>query len=390
MNKNQREFTPMLRLKPENYEVVKDLLRKWIFLEIEAIHRGKIIGDVFVDNMSKPSFALVWDYGHNFYIIKDHTSNLTNKSLDTLNTLMQGLRKNPDILDYYIHYYPLELEEELTQGLSGKYPRKIFRNHYFFGKKNILPINVPDDFDLVKVDASIIENGSLINIDKIRDWINDTWKGPKDFVSNGFGYCLIKDNHIVSWCLADYVVDSRCEIGVETDEDYQRQGLATIVVSSCINHCLMSGIERIGWDCFKTNIGSIKLAEKVGFKLYQEYPVLFGWYNGFDNFLVHAYYFYEIGDFKTSSNYYKKAFERLESYDIEATYSKIMNRKNQNWFYFNAARAFANDGQVNEALQQLYKAVESGFPKKSIENEPAFENLRTTIGYKELIRESQC
>ena len=385
MNKKERKFAPVTRLKPENYEVVKEFLNKMeMFLQIEAIITGQAIGDVFVDDINKPTFALVWDYGHNFYIIKDHSSNLGDKVFNTFNTLFQSLRRNADILDYYIHYFPLELEDELTQGLSGKYPRKIFRYHYFFGETNILPINIPDGFELVKVDASIIENGSLINIDKIRDWINDTWKGLQDFVSNGFGYCLMKENHIVSWCLADYVVDSRCEIGIETDEDYRRQGLATIVVSACINHCLQNGIERIGWDCLKTNIGSIKLAEKVGFKLYQEYPVLFGWYNSFDNFLVHAYYFYETGDFKTSSSYYKKAFERLESYDIEATYSKIMNHMNRNWFYYNAARAFANDGEINEALQHIYKAVESGLPKKRIENEPAFEKLRTITGYKEL------
>ena len=36
---------------------------------------------------------------------------------------------------------------------------------------------------------------------------------------------------------------------------------------------------------------------------------------------------------------------------------------NRNWFYYNAARAFANDGEINEALQHIYRAVESGLPK---------------------------
>jgi hypothetical protein len=113
----KEELAPAIRLKPENYGVVEKLLNKMdMFLQVEAIITGKAVGDVFVDGLNEPSFALVWDYGHNLA----HA------------TLFQSLRRNADILDYYLHYHPLALEDELTKGLRGKYPRKIFRNHYFF------------------------------------------------------------------------------------------------------------------------------------------------------------------------------------------------------------------------------------------------------------------
>jgi ATP/maltotriose-dependent transcriptional regulator MalT len=62
-----------------------------------------------------------------------------------------------------------------------------------------------------------------------------------------------------------------------------------------------------------------------------------------------------------------------------------MNHQNRSWFYFNAARSFANDGQVDEALRHFRKAVEDGFPRKWIEDEPAFAGLRTAKEYTETI-----
>lgn len=132
----KEELAPAIRLKPENYGVVEKLLNKMdMFLQVEAIITGKAVGDVFVDGLNEPSFALVWDYGHNFYLVNDHLSDfdrIKNKVFGTFATLFQSLRRNADILDYYLHYHPLALEDELTKGLRGKYPRKIFRNHYFF------------------------------------------------------------------------------------------------------------------------------------------------------------------------------------------------------------------------------------------------------------------
>ena len=45
-------------------------------LQVEAIITGKAVGDVLVDDLNEPSLALVWDYGHNFYLVSDHARNL--------------------------------------------------------------------------------------------------------------------------------------------------------------------------------------------------------------------------------------------------------------------------------------------------------------------------
>lgn len=76
MNKKEG-LAPVTRLKPENYGVVEKLLNKMdMSLQVEAIITGKAVGDVFVDDLNEPSFALLLDYGHNFYLVSDHARNL--------------------------------------------------------------------------------------------------------------------------------------------------------------------------------------------------------------------------------------------------------------------------------------------------------------------------
>lgn len=147
---------------------------------------------------------------------------------------------------------------------------------------------------------------------------------------------------------------NKCEIGIETDEEYRKNGFATIVVSVCIKYCMENNIDHIGWHCFESNIGSQKTAEKVGFTLCKEYKPLFGWYNSFDNFLVHAYDYY--------------------------------TNKNKYWFYFNAARANAYINNIDLAYDKLKKSIEMSLSDKNmIINDDAFKKLINLNDFYELI-----
>jgi hypothetical protein len=60
-------------------------------------------------------------------------------------------------------------------------------------------------------------------------------------------------------------------MGVATDSDFRRQGLATIVIAAAVEHGLAKGFTHIGWHCFSSNTGSIAVAKKVGFAEAREY-----------------------------------------------------------------------------------------------------------------------
>lgn len=119
MNKKEG-LAPVTRLKPENYGVVEKLLNKMdMSLQVEAIITGKAVGDVFVDDLNEPSFALLLDYGHNFYLVSDHARNLNRLNDKVFSTcyLVSKLTEKRGYSGLLYSLSPPSLEDELTKGL---------------------------------------------------------------------------------------------------------------------------------------------------------------------------------------------------------------------------------------------------------------------------------
>jgi hypothetical protein len=107
-------------LKPENYGVVEKLLNKMdMSLQVEAIITGKAVGDVLVDDLNEPSFALLLDYGHNFYLVSDHARNLNRLNDKVFSTcyLVSKLTEKRGYSGLLYSLSPPSLEDELTKGL---------------------------------------------------------------------------------------------------------------------------------------------------------------------------------------------------------------------------------------------------------------------------------
>jgi RimJ/RimL family protein N-acetyltransferase len=97
----------------------------------------------------------------------------------------------------------------------------------------------------------------------------------EDFVAKNFGICLVYADEIVSWCLSEYNLGPRCEVGIETVAAYRRRGLGTLVARALVEHALAHGYSQIGWDCWADNRPSAATAQKAGFRKVSDYPVYF-------------------------------------------------------------------------------------------------------------------
>ena len=110
------------------------------------------------------------------------------------------------------------------------------------------------------------------------DEIKDIIASVDEFLRRKFaGYCLVyRDKEVASWCLS-FMYGSSCEFTVQTVEEYQQKGFGTLTTSALIDYCLSRNFKSIGWHCGKENVPSMKLAEKVGFKMTDnEYSWIYG------------------------------------------------------------------------------------------------------------------
>lgn len=152
--------------------------------------------------------------------------------------------------------------------LLGREPIVAERLIYVFDQACVeYPVALPDGYVLRSVAAVLNECRALRNLDVLHAWIASDWNSTAEFLTSGFGCCVVHGDAIASWSLSDCVSGTRCEIGIETDPAYRRHGLATIAASAAVAQALERGHGCVGWHCWAGNAGSRRVAERVGFRL---------------------------------------------------------------------------------------------------------------------------
>ncbi|WP_025717513.1 GNAT family N-acetyltransferase [Paenibacillus sp. 1-18] len=92
------------------------------------------------------------------------------------------------------------------------------------------------------------------------------WNNYNDFMKNGIGFTIFSENdHPASTAFAAFIIDDQLEIGIETCERNQGSGFGSIVCTELIDYCMANGYKPV-WSCHSGNIGSRKLAHKLGFE----------------------------------------------------------------------------------------------------------------------------
>ena len=135
--------------------------------------------------------------------------------------------------------------------------------------------SIPSGFSVRQIDFELLATDRLRGIEILRNEIQTGWYSVEDFLHTGFGYCLLRENEIVTWCTAEYVSAGKCGVGIETAVEHMRRGFATITASAFVEHALEQGLTP-HWDSWKMNLPSVAVAHKVGFRLISEYAVFTG------------------------------------------------------------------------------------------------------------------
>jgi RimJ/RimL family protein N-acetyltransferase len=119
---------------------------------------------------------------------------------------------------------------------------------------------------LLPIDRALLSSPALANIEHIRSEIQSMWPSEERFSTHGFGWAAAVENQLVCWCTAEYLSADRCGIGIATVPEFERRGVATATAAQFVREASQRGMTPY-WECRADNIGSIRVAEKLGFEL---------------------------------------------------------------------------------------------------------------------------
>lgn len=321
----------MYRIRPnENQKlrpVFADLAK--IHLNVTAVLNGTCPGEVYVDNMTNPRTAYLIS-GDGYYL----AGAADNQAFNTaLNTALPRDR-------YFVLFCdPEQWAGVLDSVLKDTYAIRATRRYYTLLQIRITDWHerIPEGFSMEQITAEFLTK-NLKNMDGVVGWIHDGWHSVDAFLEQGFGYCMVHGDDIASWSLVDYTNGDRCEMGINTDWRHRRQGLGTLTATANAAHAASRGFATIGWHCWDNNVGSIGVAEKVGFRRAADYDIFI------NHWVAENITDMSRDEFQAFAEYYEHKFQALPP---SSGFPHIV-----------AAKAWHLSGDLQGCFRHLNKAVD--------------------------------
>lgn len=264
----------MYTLKPTEYDRIRPLFAGLVNrVAIEATLAGTTDGRIYVDDPIRPSAAFFWNDYRYSYLAGNPADGAFVASLRALlvdDLLPAALESH----DPTVVIYPAsrDWEAHLPALLAGCWHVPLLRRTFAFdaaafAARPVTPL--PDGLTLCDIDATMIAAAP-----DLRAEIEMLWTSPDAFLTHGFGVCVLDGDRVVSACLSAFAGGDLREISVNTQPDYRRQGLALATAGAFIERCMTHDLTPV-WECWHDNAPSVKLAEKLGFYMLEDYPVIY-------------------------------------------------------------------------------------------------------------------
>ncbi|MDO9626532.1 MAG: GNAT family N-acetyltransferase [Methanobacteriaceae archaeon] len=264
----------MILLGKEKYEEVKEPLETVTLnnLFARSVVEKQVSGEIYVDNETNPeTFYIIHPYGMSLLFGDLNNSDFNAKFRVYALNLNQTRNRHE-----WMQVFPKEWDavlndllkdsivkssdnaEDIKKGIVEINTRINFKfnlDKYLEFKKN----NINHDLRIVRTDKNIFTDmkGTVVPI--------YFWDSANDFYGNGIGFSLYHENSLASTAFSAFIHDNMLELGMETIEEFRGRGFAQHTCSALIDYCLENNYEPI-WACGQENIGSYKLALKLGFE----------------------------------------------------------------------------------------------------------------------------
>lgn len=232
-----------------------------IHLAVESILAGATAARMFVDSEERRA-AMTWA-GHRLYLAGDIGRGFAEPLAEFAKTHKRFVT--------YPSPEALEGAEKLLSGYGVKHRGRLYYEDDPTTRSYV--INPPDGYAMERITEELLGR-DLVHTDWVREEICSERTSVEEFLAKGFGFATIHDGGFACWCMSEYNLGDRCEVGIETAPEYRRRGLATLVASAMFRHAAGVGIRRVGWHCWADNLASVETAERLGLNRVAEYTAL--------------------------------------------------------------------------------------------------------------------
>lgn len=232
-----------------------------------SVAEGKQPGRIFVDNPVEPKCCLLTCKSGK-YLVAGCTSNIGFNEFLKVFLLQKENHSN------YFDLYSSSKEWVMkVDDILGDNAAKLSRQVFSWDYENLSAISkwserLPEGFELRKMDGVLFQKYTK----EMDSSYMDLWETEDNFLSNGFGFCILKDGDFVSVCNTYYVRQGYAEIDIVTKSEYRQQGFALATCAEFIEYCVSNNIKPV-WDCDNGNENSKNLAKKLGFKSVETYEM---------------------------------------------------------------------------------------------------------------------
>jgi len=338
----------LIKLKPEEFSLSREILEPIdIQLALLSLLDGESAGEVYLDNKDDPQAAFAWTMKRYFLAGKSNIIefNQAVKKLFVTEIFPKGIDRGEG--NFSLFYSPEDWETVIPEDIFEEiYPKE--PHHYYRCRK----LNkswqeiLPDGYTLVEIDEALLESTGMKNHADLIEEIHSECVSVAYFLENRFGYCVLHEDQLVTWCLSEYNSGACCEVGIATQPDHRRKGLATAASLALVEKALGSGYQEVGWHCYAGNEPSVATALAAGFEKVCQYPAYWVSYDKAIAFGVNGNQQFERRAYQAAVEWYLKA---------------IGEGGAPAWVYWNTASAHANLDQQELAFDYLNQAIDHGF-----------------------------
>jgi RimJ/RimL family protein N-acetyltransferase len=251
-----------------------------LHLTIASTLAGATPGRIAADDPRRPTSAALW-FGHKLFLAGDSRNAEFIRRLAAhfdQNLFPQARQHGQEV--FFVFLPDAGWKAQFSALFGSNFARQVDapRQTYTF-RSGVNRFDaawrekIPAGFRLSPVDARLLARTHLKHMDYLTEETQSERTSVQDFLDRSFGVCLHNDETLAAWCLSEYNTGARCEVGIATVDEYQRQGLGTLVGSAFIEEALRRGVREIGWHCWARNLPSAALARRLGYTLERDYEI---------------------------------------------------------------------------------------------------------------------